>query len=413
MFSRFVSFIFLLSIFFHAVGGVPNIDVQPTFFIFATFFITVFCFKLKFDLKDLILLFTCLFSIVLAYIFQHDYLTIKYILTYIVCIFTAWYIIVLIKNDYLKDVTPKLIYTFICIYVLVGVVQFFKPDFLSFLVTRSEDAALSFANSGRGVRSLTGEPAHLGKIFSLLNILLIYLYVCRENTLKFKQQAIIVTISLFLINMFVSRSAYAILFHFCVLSFLLFFLYRKFFYIFVVSLVVSGVAFISILFNMETDIRFVKLFIAVFNNPDFIMAQGAVKRLFNIPMILNNITYFDWYGAGVNPKSPITSILTPFGKFEYVVKHRGYGGYFEYILKFGILSLPILFPYFYALNIIRKIVIRIKGKPYYLGYFFAITIFVFTVQDGTPVNPLPLFLLIYVYLNTKKLIKKRDYVQGP
>jgi hypothetical protein len=411
-----VSFIFLLFIFFHAVGVVPNIDVQPNFFILSTFFISVFCFKFRFNLKDLILFLTCIVSILFAYTLQLDYLTFKYSATYIVSIFTAWYIVVLIKNGYIKEVTPKIIYAVIGIYALVGIIQFFEPGFLSFLVTRSVDSALSFVSSGRGVRSLTGEPAHLGKIFTLLNIFLIFLYINVDITSKIKRKAMFATICLFLVNMVISRSAYAILFHFLVVVFLLFFLYRKFFFFCMVSLLLSSAVFIPILLNIESDVRFVKLFIAALNNPDFLLGQGAIKRLFNIPITFNNLTYFNWYGAGAGavggPNSLIASIPTPFGKLEYLVKIRGYGGYSEFILKFGVLSAPIIAALFYSLNKIRKIVIRIDGKPYYLGYFFSIVIFVLIFQDGTPANPLPWFLLIYIYIKSYKLRNKMNYAQS-
>ena len=142
------------------------------------------------------------------------------------------------------------------------------------------------------------------------------------------------------------------------------------------------------------------------------MGQGAIKRLFNVPITLNNLFYFDWYGAGANPASSISSIPTPLGTFEYPVRSRGYGGYIEYLLKFGILSLPIMAILFYWLNEIRKIVIRIDGKPYYLGYFFSITLFILTFQDGSPANPLSIFLLIYIYLKGNHLRIKMNYVQS-
>jgi len=403
MFRSSVSSILLVFIFFHAVGGIPNIDVQPTFFIFSTLIISIFCFQLKFNFNDFILCLICLISITFAYTLQLEYLTFKYSVTYIICILMAWYMIVLIRNGYIKELAPKTIYWIIGVYATVGFIQFFIPDFMSFLVTRSEEAALSFSSTGRGVRSLTGEPAHLGKIFSLLNILLIFLYINVRITHDIKKKLICITIFLFLVNTTISRSAYAILFHSFIVAFLLFFLYRKFFYFFMILLLISGVLFISILLNVESDIRFIKLFIAVFNNSEYLLEQGAIKRLFNIPMILNNLSYYDWYGAGMSPNSEMSSIPSPFGRFEYLVHNRGYGGYFEYVLKFGVFSIPITLIVFHFLNEIRKIVVTINGKNYYLGYFFSITLFIFLFQDGTPVNPLPLFILIYFYLNSNQL----------
>ena len=231
----------------------------------------------------------------------------------------------------------------------------------------------------------------------------------KRNT---KLKVVFVTGLLILVNLFISRSAYAILFHFFVLAVLLFFLYRKFFFFSVTSLLVLSASFIALLVNVESEVRFINLFIAVFDNPDFLLGQGAIQRLFNIPITLNNIFYFDWYGAGIKDIAAISSIPTPLGILEYPVRNRSYGGYIEYLLKFGVLSLPVMAIIFYWLNKIRKIVIRIGGKSYYLGYFFSFTLFILTFQDGSPANPLPIFILLYIYLKSNHLRNKTNYVQS-
>jgi len=392
----------LYTIFFQAVGIFPNSDTQPNFIILSCFSLIFYNKSLTFSYVNLLAFIGCYFCLVLAFLLQAEYLTLKYILTYTVSLLSFLLIFVLVKNERL-NLSSEFLLTVTAIYAFVGFVQFFIPDFFSFLVTRSVDAAFSFAESGRGVRSLTGEPAHLGKVFTILNVLFLFSMWSGGTFRSRPNQLILVSILFIFVNLVISRSFYSVVVHGLIfLVFICLVNKRLFIYLSVVSFFTFGLI-LSLVNNVYGDIRFVRILDLLLNNPSLLLEQGAARRVFNIPLSINNLTYFDWYGAGSNPKSFIAELQTPVGPLYYPGFNRAYGGLVEFLLKFGFFSIPIFWIYFLLLFRISRIRGSIKGKNVAIGLFFAISIFILTVQDGAMAKPLPMFLLAYIYVNRSYL----------
>jgi hypothetical protein len=392
----------LISILFQAVGILPNADTQPNFIVISLLFIVIFISNLKYETVDIVSFIICYISLFIAFLLQSEFILMKYFLTYTVSLLSFFIILVLIKNKVLVLSSPFLL-TVTSIYVFVGAVQFFIPDFMSFLVSRSVEAAFSFAESGRGNRSLTGEPAHLGKIFVILNVLFLFNAVTEGGRRKTSSYLIFTSLAFLLANIAIARSFYSIFAHASLILILIMFVNKKLFIILsVVFFIVLGF-FITIINNVETDIRFVNILKMVINNPSELLNQGAMRRVFNIPLSLNNLQHFDWFGAGSNPKTFRGTLTTPIGTLHYSGLNRAYGGIIEFVLKFGVFSFPLLIIYFTLLFRIAAQVTYLNGVRIHLGLFFAFCVFVLTFQDGALAKPLPILLLMYVYVKREDL----------
>lgn len=396
------SSILLFSIVFQAVGIFPNTDTQPNFILLSSLFLLLYINRLKYDKVNIIVLFGCYTLLLVAFLLQAEHLLLKHFLTYTISLLSFFFIFVLVKNKVL-DPSPKFIFVVTAIYAVVGAIQFFIPDFLSFMVTRSVDAALSFAESGRGSRSLTGEPAHLGKIFIILNVLLLFC-ICEENKAQVKpSKLIMITLLFVLVNVLVSRSFYAVAVHISILLLLIFFTNKKLF-VFLFILIFTFLGFlISLINDINSDIRFVSILNLVISNPTELLNQGAIRRVFNIPLSLNNLKYFEWYGSGSDPKTFLGTLDTPIGILRYPGLNRAYGGTIEFALKFGALSIPLFITYFFFLFRISAAKSIHRQKNVRIGLFFACSIFILTFQDGSLAKPLPMLLLAYIYINRKHL----------
>lgn len=394
LFQRSFEFLLIISFLFEAVGFFPGTDTQPNFIVLSTVYIFLFSRKFIFNKTSLILFFICITSIFSAFLFQSEYLNLKYSLTYIVALLTYLNMYILLTNGMLK-VSSKFVVCAIAIYAVVGFIQFFIPDFLSFMVTRSVDAAYSFAASGRGSRSLSGEPAQLGKIFIILNLLWIFIFFKERKKSLSINSTIVFSIAILFINVCVSRSFYAVFFHFMIIVLLIFFVNKKLFYTLLLVTLSSLSILTIILNNIESTNRFIGIFQMVVNDPSGLLQQGAIRRVFNIMLSLNNLSYFPWYGAGSSPDLFNATLSTPLGELSYQGASRAYGGIVEFLLKFGVFSFPIFMIYFYVLF---QIFIMRKVDDIKWGAFFAISIFCMTFQDGAVAKPLPIFLFVFIYV---------------
>ncbi|MFA0372518.1 hypothetical protein AB4511_23255, partial [Vibrio sp. 10N.222.54.F6] len=286
-------------------------------------------------------------------------------------------------------ISSKLVKIVFVIYASVGIIQFIYPEFLSFLVTRSVDAALSFASSGRGVRSLTAEPAQLGKVFTIISV--IYFLVVKVDNKDSNRKVFCWLTIMLLATLLISRSAYAIAIHSFIYYILVSLLSKRYFGVLTVisvfSMVFLSTAFFIIAQNYM-DVRSVKIIYSLFNNPEFILSQGAFRRVINIPITFDLLNYYGFWGAGNIDKVINGWIPTPIGTYFYTMTNRAYGGYFEWLLKFGVLGLPFVLTIFYFCTASMS---KFKGKR--VALIIAIVIF----QDGTPVLPLLPYVLILNY----------------
>lgn len=391
----------LVLAFFQAVGFFEGIDTQPNFFIFSTI---IFLFISKKNDNIILLFVISMLLYGLSLIVHLDNVDIKYTITYLVSIYTMLYIYFFCKNDSIR-ISMRFLSLVVFIYTFVGVVQFFIPDFMSFLVSRSVDAALSYSDSGRGVRSLTGEPAHLGMLYILFNILFVFLIFSEPVKFNKKKISLLLTVSLFLINCIVSRSGYAILFHFLLFVYIFSYFYTRYsFFILLMLILLSLSSMFAIDLQQHEDIRAVKLFHSLIDDPSYLLTQGAIVRLFNIPITFNNLSYYGWWGAGNNLATYSGELNTLIGTLHYTVKSRVYGGGFEYLLRFGILGLPfVLFLFYSIFKILAAAIENYKDNLFGLYIFFALSLTTVVFQSGSLAQPVIWIVFFYITVNIKKI----------
>lgn len=404
----FISFILLITIFFQSVGAIKGIDTQPNFILGFLIFLPLLLTRLRCPTFFLIIFLICIISLFLGFAAHIDNITFKFSITYTASICILFIIFLLFYNGYLY-ITTRFLLGVLAIYLVVGVTQFFIPDFMSFLVTRSVDAALSFSESGRGVRSLTGEPAHLGKIITIISVLYV-LEVFRMNGMKVNRQQtknlILISMLFLLCNALVARSFYATFNHFLLFS-LLCIILRPLFTFTTLSLI-AGLFFLWLysLFLSGSDVRIIRIFGLLIENPQVLLEFGAFRRVLNIPLTFNNLAYFGIYGAGNSDFQTVVSYPTPLGELSYMLFNRLYGGVIEFLLKFGLFSIPIMFVFISFQIVTLRLRVEVEGKIKWIGFYLFTASFIILFQDGAPAKPLPFFFCVYsVFLVFPKLLK--------
>ncbi len=388
--SNSLIYLVFLTIMFPWVGFIPGLDNQPFFAVFFPLVLLFLWKKYRISKQSLILFFVNLLCLAIAIFIDVQSVTFKFTLTYIYL-----FVVILLLSTFLSDrsyiITLQHIGFIYFVYLIVGFIQLFVPDFLSFMVTRSAEDAMSFSATGRGVRSLTPEPATLGKLFNILTILYIFILSTQKGFVssEFKKKSFFVLFFNIIFVLFVSRSAYALL-----ISFLLFsaftLLYYRFYFIINVFILIFAVPFVLSFSDAFSNVRVVKILELVYSNPELLLEQGAIKRLFNIPITLNNLGYFGPFGSLDSTDSFLSSIWTPLGGLNYIVASKNVGGYVEIILQLGVLSLPVMCFYLYRLYFL------FKHPSMKLSFWLFFCVFLVTFQDGTPSLVLTWFVVIFI-----------------
>lgn len=391
----------LIPLFFPFVGFMPGVDTQPVFILYVLVVFPFYCKSLNVNVTFLFMFFLSCTFILVCCAFDYDYLNSKYLITYAVSLLTLFFIYISVLNGYF-NITLRFVTCVSVIYAGVGFVQIIYPDFLANVVYRSVEAALSYSTTGRGVRSLTGEPAALGKVFTTLNVLYVFLIYQRGGT-GLNRKSVIASFLFLLVSAMISRSTYALLIHSMLIVVLLFLVNKRL----LIFLVVSAILFSSSLFaymDNFVDVRAVKMITLLVNEPSLLLNQGAMRRVMNILISFNNLRYFGFAGAGNDPSVFLSSIVTPFGLLYYEAFNRNLGGFVEFVLKFGVFSLPLMILYFFMLFKIFLMRMSDGRKTVRLGLFFGVSVFALTFQDSSTALPLSWFIVVYLYaqsLNSK------------
>lgn len=378
----------VLLILFPFVGFFPGVDVQPFAFLFC-FLVVIANFK-KITIHYSFL-FLFLYMLIIVLVYTLFYVEMLFFIKEIFFALSFFVIGILVKSKIIMLKGKHLKYCFI-IYSLVGCVQLVSPEFLTFLVSRSEEQVMMAVDSGRGVRSLTGEPSHLGKIYVVLNFLLIYAYArkCQHNndfnTHFYKVFGL--SIIFFLLNLILARSAYMLVIHLMMLSGFVLLFRARFFFIFLFVAMAPIVFYLNI---SEDSSRISFLLNIALNNPELLMQQGAFRRLVNIPIIFNNLAFFGPLGAGASDMVFQTSLSTPLGEYFYLARSSNLGGGFEYLLKYGLFAIPAFAYIAYRLLLLFKIYSN-KALAFFLFSCLSVILF----QDGSISNPLTLYLFYFV-----------------
>jgi len=402
--SAIIGILLALTILFPEVGLVSFSDVQPNFFVLSAFCIIVFASRLRFSRSVILYFAVCFISLLLSFVTHQDNITWLYIMKYSISLLTVFFCYILCSNN-IVVISNKLIIISALIYLFVGAMQYVIPDFLTSLVTRDLTTA-NLASSGRGMMSLTGEPSHFGKTITILNILFVFKALVEGQKAHNIRSLQLVSIVLFILNCLISQSAYACFFHFICLIGIFFILNRRLAYFFLVLVFFGAVSAISFLSLVFPEARIAQILNLILTNPELLLQQGAILRALNVPLTFVNLSYFGLWGTGNSSLVFSGQVDLGLGILEYIVWNRLYGGFIEYVLKMGVLSVPLIFGYLYVMLTIARIKFRINGHLRSGGIIFAGILFMLSLQDGSLASPLMIFTVIYVFLEVKAISAK-------
>ena len=409
--SRSFSFVLLLAIFFCEVGVMSITDVQPNFLLLSLIGLGFWARSTKINVNTLTLFCICSLSLLMSFIVHQENVTGTYVFKYIASLITVFSCYLLCSNQRL-NFSNKFLLTVGLVYFLVAFIQFIVPEFLTSLISRQQ-TTVDLRSSGRGMMSLTGEPSHFGKTVTIINILYVFKVLVKGEKLIGNVPLISASFILFLLNCALSQSFYACFFHFACLLVIVYMINRKL-AIFYVGLTVFGVSSLVIFVNLDLpDLRVFSVLTALLEEPEVLLKQGAALRVFNIPLNFYNLTYFGVLGSGNSEESFKGLVDVGIGYLEYHVWNRLYGGFIEYVLKMGILSVPLVTGYIYMFIRISRIRFQIGRYRQVSGFIFSSMLLVLSLQDGSPASPLMIFASIYVYVQCDIMLKHRKNALGP
>ncbi|MEZ9713363.1 hypothetical protein AB4267_10830 [Vibrio cyclitrophicus] len=386
----FLSISLLLFLFFPYVGVVNGIDTQPNF-ILLCFAITPVLLRTALPLNFTIICLLSLSAFLLSFILHADNITWKYALTYLFILLNIYYIKWAISAG-LLNLNATFITVVLACYVFVGLVQLYEPSFLAGVVTRGVDAVYTFAESNRGVRSLSPEPATLGKVINILFVFFVF-QLATKHPVGLYRKVLFTIIVFFFILALVPRSAYALMMFIIIVIPLIYLINRRTLFITLMLLLSVTTAFLVLYPEFQSS-RIYVMFKILLEEPSLLLQQGAMRRVLNIPISINNLLYFGPFGASNDPARVDAVLHTPIGQLHYEAFNRNLGGFIEIVLKFGLLSLPIMMLYGHSLY--RILTLRLDSCDFKIGYWLCYAVLVITFQDGSPALALTWFLLLYL-----------------
>lgn len=400
-----ITLLLALTVLFPEVGLIPFSDVQPNFFILSVICVVVFANKLKLGSITAVYFTVCMLCLWLSFVIHNENINWLYIFKYSISLLSFFLCYILCLNRVLFA-TNKLLVVTIFIYLLVAAVQFIVPDFLTFLVSRSQtQTTLDLISSGRGMMSLTGEPSHFGKTITILNVLYVFNSLMGDNRDVKHRSLLVFTIVLFVLNCLLSRSLYACFFHFVCLIGIFYILDRRATCFFIVLMAFGLTSSIALIGTMFPTVRIAQLASQAISNPELLLEQGAIVRVLNVPLTFINLSYFGFWGSGNSSLNLQSQFGTGFGTLTYTMSNRLYGGFVEYILKMGLLSLPLVTGYFYMLLTIGKVNLFLSDSRRSVGMVFSGMLFLLSLQDGSLASPLMIFTVVYMFLQGKVMLK--------
>ena len=395
----------LLSIFFPEVGVVSAIDIQPNFLLLSVIVLIFSAQFIKISMATFQYFLVCMLCLWLSIFVHFSNVNHIYILTYSAALITVFSCYLLCSNHCLNFSNNFLLG--ICfVYFFVAFLQYFIPDFLISLVTR-ELGTGDLVSSGRGMMSLTGEPSHFGKTITIINILYAFKVLVKGEQTFRNIGLVWISVILFVLNCMLSQSFYACFFHLLCLIAIIYLINRKLAILAIGLLVFTAISLIGIVTLAFPELRIVNILALLINDPEILLKQGAMVRALNVPLSLYNLKYFGIWGSGNSPDLFITHIDLGIGTLSYVVSNRLYGGAVEYVLKMGLLSIPIIMGYIYMIVSIGRVKLLVgRGGRRRVGVIFSAMLVALSLQDGSPASPLMIFTVIYLFIESASIFRQ-------
>ena len=389
----------LTALFLPFVGPFKSIDVQPIFFFLLTVWLVTSTKRIS--LTYWIVFLSGASLICTAWIIHSETITTKTIATHGLGIISPFLIITFIKNSS-HIIDSKAVLFFSLIYIGIALIQLtVDPEFLVFLTGRSVENVALLTESGRGVRSLTGEPSHFGRVLLCLNAI----YALRSELYSGNRKAknILKVSFLFLLaSAVLAQSAYAVLLH---LIFVLSILYSTAGFR-LIAFSIFSLPFIAISIEIArgfdtTSSRLMLILFSILENPEMIVAQGAFDRVLNIPLSIYGWILSGPFGAGDSERiyEGVTSIFG--ANYFFSIGNRNLGGLLEYNLKYGALAIPIAL--LASITILRLMFFSFGAGPPIKRVFFPVSIacFFLIFQNGSVLDPLAWMVFSLAWLRFK------------
>lgn len=368
--------ILLILLLFPYVGFVQGVDIQPLAGVVAIL-LAVFKLVIKrraprilgvFMFTIASVLVSTLFSMYLQGFPHSSFVSMLFHLLMICSMF-------ILKDELMPLLTLRFIWLVVSIYTFVGMLQIFIDESIfSGAIYRGYQ---SLSDTGRGVRSLASEPSTLGYTLALLNALVLL----RAKQDK-RSKVFLVSLLFLLVNAFICRSAWALFIHITPIWLFLLLKWKKLFFV-SIGIAPLLVAFIA---NSTDEVRLFYLFNALQENPELLMAEGAMKKVLNVPISLLLGATNGMLGMSYLGNIKELNIIVP-GGYLFVEKfgNKNMGGVLEFWIQLGLLSIPLL--YFLGSTIKRCLSLSYSLMP------ILILCFTFFIYNSIG-HPLPWIIII-------------------
>ena len=392
--------IILLSALFPYVGPISGFDTQP---VYAVLTVMLFVLSKRCDVLPLLVAALSI-SLTLSFAVTYSSAPLGSLATYLVASVTLAFSCAF-GGRLQSHLSLRLLHYAALIYAVIAIAQLaVDPTLFSALVSRSSESSLELASTGRGARSLTGEPQQLGLIFTYLYLFTIYNMridaFYRGLTSIRSDKFFTATAVYFFMVLFLSQSAYSV-FVFVVVLLLLLLALRKFSLIFGASFVLMVVVGAALQF-LPVDSRFWTVASLFFSSPEELQQFGAYGRAMNVPISLAGI--WQCFPSGISEcsvQNPM-NVWSPFGSFQHTLMTRAWGGLLEVVLVLGIGGLHLL-------GVVAIMLFRALRGPFAL---LVLPLGFLMIQDGSVAYPPSLLLLSFISYGSKQSIleaKQRHY----
>ena len=398
---------------FPYIGIIKGIDIQPNFLVVVIVMLLIYACNKRISLEMgffTLILITIVFCFI-RYVTQNGLMadSIESIEAMRGMLTSCFHLIVIlvchtVVGARLLPNSPTYIILATLIYVAVGGIQLIDSSFMSSFVYRGYQ---NLVDGGRGVRSLTSEPAVFGNLLLTLNCLLVYYGVVKK---WFLRSLHVTNFTLLSATMLLSMSFYAVFYHLIAIIFFLYLTDRK---LFIVSLTILGIVSVLLITTpFSTDLRLLYILKTLIESPVSLYDQGAMLRVLNVPISIIGSIHYGPLGSGFAPSHLVhgTVPFLPSLPYSFTVGDKNMGGLVELFLRLGLLSVPLLYWYFFSLYRVCRLKIILESRITRLGLWFAFVVFLVTFTYSSIGNPIIWLLFFLVYMLRKKAMLSRNIV---
>lgn len=397
--ARVTILLIIIPIFFPYLGPFTAFDLQPFYLLSVLLLFFVYHQTLKLSLKGVI--FCALLSVIfmLRSLFYEDGVSFRYPFNFIVAIVVG-YIFLSLRKVLLQSLSVSLVCLVAGIYILFAMVQLFiDPYFMANMVSRSDQAIQLLVDSGRGVRSISPEPAQFGRILMQLNLLLLVVMTLKDfQHSRPLITAIVLSLSLLLASLLFARSLYSAFVHMLIVA--TFVLVAPVRYK-VAGFIAVAALWLSVIIWIQ-DARLAQLFWGIIEDPSVVFQSGASRRLFNIPISIVGGIFTGPFGFDPTGASRVISI--GFGEVQhpFSITGRNHGGWVEFFYIFGVLALPLYLVVFSLLKRVLRIKLSSCEGSMNIGLVLVVGMFVGAFAYGPVLDPLNFLIFACAYELAKR-----------